>query len=267
MLAMRSAWQPPFSSAVKPDRNEGNCIRPKNNSNDALANEMDTSDEEGEERPVKGQKIVYQPSKEEWDDHMRTHAVFRKWCPFCVKGKCKSGIHQKTEKSEEELEQETPVISLDYMGPKSAADKTEGVTSLPIIVGIDRKKKWYFAHMVPKKGHDAHAIKILCREISISGYSRVILKSDQEPAIRELIAAVRRERPVGVEIMIEESPVGEHQSNGEVERAIQTIQALMRTIKLALQSRYKSRIRGDHPILPWLVKHAAMILDLCKVGK
>ena len=228
---------------MKPDRNEGNCIRPKNNSNDALANEMDTSDEEGEERPVKGQKIVYQPSKEEWDDHMRTHAVFRKWCPFCVKGKCKSGIHQKTEKSEEELEQETPVISLDYMGPKSAADKTEGVTSLPIIVGIDRKKKWYFAHMVPKKGHDAHAIKILCREISISGYSRVILKSDQEPAIRELIAAVRRERLAGVEIMMEESPVGAHQSNGEVERAIQTIQALMRTSKLALQSRYKSRIR------------------------
>ena len=136
---------------MKPDRNEGNCIRPKNSSNDALADEMDTSDEEGEERRVKGQKIVHQPSKEEWDDHMRTHAVFRKWCPFCVEGKCRAGAHKRTEKSEEELEQETPVISLDYMGPKSGEDKAQKITSLPIIVGFDRKKKWYFAHMAPKK--------------------------------------------------------------------------------------------------------------------
>ena len=107
----------------------------------------------------------------------------------------------------------------------------------------------------------------MAREVNISGYSQLIFKSDQEPAIRELIAAVRRERPVGVEIMIEESPVGEHQSNGEVERAIQSVQEMMRTMKLALQSRYKSRIRSDHPILPWLVTHAAMILNLCKVGK
>ena len=65
--------------------------------------------------------------------------------------------------------------------------------------------------------------------------------------------------------MIEESPVGGHQSNGEVERAIQSVQELM-TMKLALQSRYKSGIPADHPILPLLVKHAAMIPNLCKVG-
>ncbi len=48
--------------------------------------------------------------KEEWDNHMRTHIPFRRWCPFCVKGKCKSGVHQKTKKSDEELEREVPVI-------------------------------------------------------------------------------------------------------------------------------------------------------------
>ena len=102
---------------------------------------MDTSDEECEERPVQGQKMVYQTTREEWDDHMRTHGVFRKWCPFCVRGKCKSEAHMRTEKSEEELEQEVLVISLDYMGPKSGEDKAMKATSLPIIVGYDRKKK------------------------------------------------------------------------------------------------------------------------------
>ena len=47
--------------------------------------------------------------------------------------------------------------------------------------------------MVPRKGHDAYAIKIMSREVSISRYAKMVLKSDQVPAIRESVAAVRRE--------------------------------------------------------------------------
>ena len=108
---------------MRTDSNEGNCFRPKKQTVKALANQMDTSDEQFEEGPVKGQKMVFQPTKEEWDDHMRTHGVFKEWCPLCVRGKCKAGAHKRTEKSQKELEQEVPVISLDYMGPKSGEDK------------------------------------------------------------------------------------------------------------------------------------------------
>ncbi len=68
-------------------------------------------------------------------------------------------------KSSEELERETPVISFDYMGPKSKEDKSEKMDSLPILVGSNRKSKWKIAHMVPRKGHDPHAIKMVAREI------------------------------------------------------------------------------------------------------
>ena len=79
------------------------------------------------------------------------------------------------------MEKEVPVISFDHMGPKSKDHKSEKNDSLPILVGVDRKSKWVFAHMVPKKGHDAHAIKIVGREIRLSGYMSMIIKSDQEP--------------------------------------------------------------------------------------
>ena len=36
------------------------------------------SEREEESRPIKGQKMVYMPSKEEWDNHMRSHIPFRK---------------------------------------------------------------------------------------------------------------------------------------------------------------------------------------------
>ena len=69
------------------------------------------------------------------------------------------------------------------MGPQPKEDRSKQIDSLPIIVGKDRSCKWVFAHMVPKKGHDPHAIQMIKTEIHLSGYNRVIVKSDQEPSI------------------------------------------------------------------------------------
>ena len=69
------------------------------------------------------------------------------------------------------------------MGTKSKDDKSAKIDSLPILVGVDRKSKWVFAKMAPSKGLDPHAVKMINREITLSGYSRLVLKSDQEPSI------------------------------------------------------------------------------------
>ena len=166
---------------------------------DEVEDEM-KGDEIEEGRAITGQKAIYQPTKEEWDNHMRSHIPFRKWCSFCVKGKCKSGAHKRVKKSDEEIDKEVPVISIDYMGPKSKDQKSEKIDSLPILIGIDRKSKWLFAHMVPKKGHDAHAIKIMSREIRLSGYTSMILKSDQEPAILALLEGAKNERAEAIKL-------------------------------------------------------------------
>jgi len=197
--------------------------------------EGDSDDEAQEGRVIKGQKILYQPSAQEWDDHMRTHIPFRKWCPYCVQGKCVSGAHRRGQKSAEELEREVPVISFDYHGPKSKSDRAAQIDSLPIIGGVDRRRKWVIAHMVPSKGVDAHAVKVITRELRLAGYNRMVLKSDQEPSIKALLEAVKREQGEAVEIQPEESPVGEHQSNGDAENSIRTVQAQTRTMRAALQ--------------------------------
>ena len=87
--------------------------------------------------------------------------------------------------------------------------------------------------------HGAHAIKMPAREIKLSGYNRMVTKSDQEPAIKAFIDAANNERAEEIETMMsEESPVGEHRSNGEVENAIRSVQVQMRTMRLAFQSKY-----------------------------
>ena len=86
------------------------------------------------------------------------------------------------------------------MSKKTKDEWPQRVEASPIIIGIDRKDKGVFAHMAPRKGVDAHAIKMIASEIKLTGYNKLILKSDQEPAVREVTEAVERERSENIEV-------------------------------------------------------------------
>ena len=225
---------------------------------------MEEAPEEG--RVIKGQQRSVKPGKEEWDNHMRVHIPYRKWCPHCVDGKRKAGIHGKIEDDLKELE-EVPVISFDYMQQSTAEGKEKDIGVLPTLVSFERGVKWVSANVVPEKGVEGYAVQAAGREIDLAGLRRVVIKSDQEPALKDLLRVVKAERPEAIELQPEESPVGESKSNGEIERAIQTVQGQMRTLKLGLESRYQRKILEDHPIWPWVVMYAALLINLCVVGE
>ena len=125
------------------------------------------------------------------------------------------------------------------------SEEKEAGIGMPILVSRDRRSKWINAAVVPQKGNCAYAVKRLAEDIGALGYSWVILKSDQEPAVKELKARVKMER--GEDIIMEESPAYEHRSNGEVERAIQTVQGQVRTLKSAMETRYDTVGLGVQP--------------------
>ena len=57
-------------------------------------------------------------------------------------------------------------------------------------------------------------------------------------------------------MILEESPVGDSQANGEGENAIKRIAGQFRARREATESRYQRRIQGDHPILPWMIDYS-----------
>ena len=71
--------------------------------------------------------------------------------------------------------------------------------------------------MVTIKGADDYAVARMAQDLKNLGYRRTILKSDPEPSIKVLKEEGRMR--MTEEVMLEESPVGESQRNGEVERA------------------------------------------------
>ena len=134
-------------------------------------------------------------------------------------------------------------------------DQKEGEErGMPILVAKDRRSKVIRARVIPQKGRHWYGVKIAARVVGSLGYKRVILKSDQGPAILNLKEGVKNES--AAEITFEESPGYDSKGNGEIEQAVQAVQGQFRTMKDALESRYGVRFDGDHPCIPWLVAHA-----------
>ena len=66
---------------------------------------------------------------------------------------------------------------------------------------------------------------MVSREIKLSVYFKLTTMSDQKSSIKKVIDAAKAERLEKIDITLaKEPPVGEHQSNGEIENTIGGLQ-------------------------------------------
>ena len=54
---------------------------------------------------------------------------------------------------------------------------------------------------------------------------------------------------------------------GDIENTAKQIQGMARTLKMGLETRLDAEIPEEHPIIPWLIRHGANILNRYHVGK
>ena len=182
--------------------------------------EKDKVDISQEATKVKMVRQGYNPTTREIAEHMVNHLPYREWCKHCVKGKAKGLPHRKYDKCRR-LEEEVPLVNFDYTFMHD--DQKEGEEKgMPILVAKDRKKKVVRARVVPHKGKHWYSVKITSGMVDSLGYKRVVLKSDQGPAIMSMKEGVKNES--GTEIFLEESPGYDSKGNGEIEQAVQQVQ-------------------------------------------
>ena len=156
-------------------------------------------------------------------------------------------------------------MAYDYMKQRTEANREGKIFTKPTMVGIDYDADWISCNMVQKKGFDKYAVGCMVRDVEQAGYNRLIIKNDQENSIRDVVNAVKRERAEDIQVLPEESAKGEHQDNGKVERAAQTMEGQIVTMRLSLESRYKVGIDENHTIWPWMVIYAALLYNITHV--
>jgi len=123
-----------------------------------------------------------------------------------------------------------------------------------------------FTHLVPAKGVEHYyPEEALLRDIKFLGYSKVTLKSDQEPSILALVNAVKNSLSgKGIQCQTENSPKGDAHgmSNGEAELAVSLTQGLARTLKDQVEQNTGQRIDPKSPVLGWLIEYAGVLYTL-----
>ncbi len=170
-----------------------------------------TMDEDEEARDSKGLPCGVRPSDKEVEDHERTHLPFRSWCPHCVMGRAKSHPHWKQDKEKTGV----PVISLDYYYMKDSDKDKDVQGETPILIWKDDNCKGSMSIAVPEKGICEYAIRRASQDINrILGYNKMIFKGDQEPALRSVMERIKM--LCGEQCTLDETPVGDSQSNGDV---------------------------------------------------
>ena len=215
-------------------------------------------EEEAEEAVVpRVLKDPGQPTEREVEEHCATHMPFRSWCSECVRGRKKNPAHYKQKQLESGI---VPSVHLDYCFLRDGDEEL-----LTVVVVRDKITGTTFAGAVQRKGaSDEDAVEQTAAFVRRLGHPKLIIKSDQEPSIRDFAIAVSKK--LGCQAMEELSPVGESQSNGVAERAVQSVEDVLRTLKLGVEKRLDAKLPCQHPAMQWLVAHAADIVTKFQIG-
>ena len=71
----------------------------------------------------------------------------------------------------------------------------------------------------------------------------------------------------GAETIPEHSPAYASQSNGVVERGIQSVEGIIRSIRSALEERISEKLDIEDAIWPWLIEYSGYLVNRMEVGK
>ena len=96
------------------------------------------------------------------------------------------------------------------------------------------------------------------------GYNRMSFKGDQEPALRVLMKNVKMLS--GDQCILLETPVGDSQSNGDIESSIKQVRGLFRTMRSDLETNYEKVLPANHHVMPFIVRHAGGTINREQIG-
>ena len=208
---------------------------------DGERDEQDESDHPEELRRV---LTARQSTELERQKHSQTdHAVFAPWCEMCVKAKGTGAQYRRqTNKELTKQEQHGPRIYSDffYMSER-------GVSTSMLALRFSRSDRI----AAEQKGLTQYGVNFFADFIQQTGVRMCINKSDGDSVMKSLkdtAAKVSKK----IDSISQESPVGDHQANGDIESTVMTLKAQMRATRFALESRLIRQLTHDDPILTWI---------------
>ena len=139
-------------------------------------------------------------------------------------------------------------------------DEKQG-TTFALLVGRERPTRLVLSTVVPRKSDGRMDMREIGLEFNVKSESEPTLTSSIE-SWSTLIAMKS-----GSTMIIENSPVGSSKSNGIVERTIQPVQGVIRTIREAIEEKWDVKVDVAHSVSPWIAEQAGFLTTRFEVGR
>ena len=120
--------------------------------------------------------------------------------------------------------------------------------------------------VVNGKGPTGYSISFLVGFIKDLGCRRIILNCDNVPSTKALQDAVIH-ACVGVEVIPQGPPEGDHMANGRVAMAVREVKRQCRTLRISTEHNTGVHIADDSPLFSWLPRFAAEVKNKMRIGK
>ena len=182
------------------------------------------------------------------------HIQYRNWCDDCVEA---FGLEDPHEAKDKLTGRTVPVISLDYLfvtpkavytfkdfeaaEPELFAQREDHPDVMKGMVMFSSADKGVFSHAIPRKGADPYVVQCIVNDIAWLGHTKLVLRSDNEPAMVALIAEALRGLRVQLldidSVASEGSVPYDPQTNGAAEVAVKLVKQTLRANQLTLERR------------------------------
>ena len=137
-------------------------------------------------------------------------------------------------------------VRMDYCFLTEDVDKESGEhgetevenarTTITVAVMQESFIKSVWAYAVESKGSmEEWMVQQACEDLETIGLKneRVVLKSDQEPAMVDVLKEIQKKRECDFGSALDNSRVGDSDSNGTIENAIGSFEGVARTLRIA----------------------------------
>ena len=218
----------------------------------------------------------YMPSVSEIRQHKTTHLPYRSWCDECVEAFAREWPHLRQDGPSD---RRIPVIHMDYAWLSEKGlflkidelDEEEKKHAVTVLVAYCSASGIPFMHVVAAKGTsvDKYSAERIVEDIVYLGHSRVILRSDNEPALVQLVGDLLK----GLRVQQLDSAAAEGsvphdpQTAGAAEVAVRNLKCQVRDMNLTLDRFLEKHVPVTHPLIAWLVEHAAFVRTTGVIGR
>ena len=181
------------------------------------------------------------------------HAPYRRWCRWCAAARAADKPHLREQQPE--TDEAVLRIEFDSAELEREEDQTLSTSSLN---AFDDGSESATATSCSTKAFSEHLAFV-----GVLGHNVMMLHSDQEPVLVQLLKTVQNRRPI--QTSVRHGPRTSHQSQSKIENVNQVINGVCSSVWLLLENLLREKLSSDSVLLAWPIRHAAWSLTTSQV--